>query len=253
MVNSSYTYSVFGLAFSMFAIGGLVFWLPTFLLVVHELPAARVSSWLAVTVPAAMVLGMVIGGWLADRYARIAPRALFLVPGTAMLVLDPVPAAGDLRAERSGDLSGRLRGHRLDVHQRRTVLCDHRQRGDAEHASRRLRRGDRGNTLAGRYLVADPRWAGWPRPSARPIRWPRRLARPWRPSAPCPGPSPATTRKTSIAALLTAVPALLIAGVRPAGRRRHLPREMALMLAKLRAAPASPGARAVLATFRAHP
>ena len=70
MVNSSYTYSVFGLAFSMFAIGGLVFWLPTFLLVVHEMPAARVSSWLSLTVPAAMVLGIAIGGWLADRYSR---------------------------------------------------------------------------------------------------------------------------------------------------------------------------------------
>ena len=47
MVNSSYTYSVFGLAFSMFAIGGLVFWLPTFLMVVKEMPAARVTFWLA--------------------------------------------------------------------------------------------------------------------------------------------------------------------------------------------------------------
>ena len=39
MVNSSYTYSVFGMAFSTFAIGGLVFWLPTFLMVVQEMPA----------------------------------------------------------------------------------------------------------------------------------------------------------------------------------------------------------------------
>ena len=31
MVNSSYTYSVFGIAFSSFAIAGLVYWLPTFL------------------------------------------------------------------------------------------------------------------------------------------------------------------------------------------------------------------------------
>src|SRR5262249_35194609 len=33
MVNSSYTYSVFGLAFSSFAMAGLVYWLPTFLTV----------------------------------------------------------------------------------------------------------------------------------------------------------------------------------------------------------------------------
>ena len=80
MVNSSYTYSVFGLAFSMFAIGGLVFWLPTFLMVVQEMPPARVSSWLGLTVPAAIVLGIAVGGWLADRYfadqsAGPVPRA----------------------------------------------------------------------------------------------------------------------------------------------------------------------------------
>src|SRR5208337_2506229 len=89
MVNSSYTYSVFGLAFSMFAIAGLVFWLPTFLMVVHELPPERVSLWLAGLVPAAMVLGMMTGGWLADRYSRITPRALFVVPGIAMLASVP--------------------------------------------------------------------------------------------------------------------------------------------------------------------
>ena len=33
MVNSSYTYSVFGMAFYTFAIGGLAYWLPTFLTV----------------------------------------------------------------------------------------------------------------------------------------------------------------------------------------------------------------------------
>ncbi len=30
MVNSSYTYSVFGIAFSSFALAGLVYWSPTF-------------------------------------------------------------------------------------------------------------------------------------------------------------------------------------------------------------------------------
>jgi hypothetical protein len=45
-----------------------------------------------------------------------------------------------------------------------------------------------------------------------------------------------------IAALLTAVPALLIAGVVLLAGAWHLPREMALMLAKLRATPARAGA-----------
>ena len=76
MVNSSYTYSVFGMAFSMFAIGGLIVWLPTFLVVVHDVPPEHANIWLAVIVPAAMVLGMLISGWLADRYSRVNPAAL---------------------------------------------------------------------------------------------------------------------------------------------------------------------------------
>ena len=31
MVNSSYTYSVFGITFSSFALAGLIYWLPAFL------------------------------------------------------------------------------------------------------------------------------------------------------------------------------------------------------------------------------
>ena len=31
------------------------------------------------------MLGIAVGGWLADRYFKVNPRALFLVPGLAML------------------------------------------------------------------------------------------------------------------------------------------------------------------------
>ena len=98
MVNSSYTYSVFGLAFSMFAIGGLVFWLPTFLLVVHEMPAGHASSsWLGLTVPGGHGAGhgdrrLAGGPLLADQPAGPVPRA-----GRGDAGLDPVPPAGDLR------------------------------------------------------------------------------------------------------------------------------------------------------------
>ena len=110
MVNSSYTYSVFGLAFSMFAIGGLVYWLPTFLLVVHEMPPARVSSWLGVTVPAAMVAGMMVGGWtggpvFADQPSGPLPRA-----GRGGVGLDTLPPDRDLRPGRGRHLPRRLHG-----------------------------------------------------------------------------------------------------------------------------------------------
>ena len=38
MVNSSYTYSVLGMAFYTFAIGGLAFWLPTFFHIARNMP-----------------------------------------------------------------------------------------------------------------------------------------------------------------------------------------------------------------------
>ena len=41
MVNSSYTYSVFGITFSSFALAGLVYWSPTFLTVAKGLTEAR--------------------------------------------------------------------------------------------------------------------------------------------------------------------------------------------------------------------
>ena len=68
MVNSSYTYSVFGLAFSMFAIGGLVFWLPSFLMVIKEMPAERVTMWLSLVIPSAVIAG--------HGYRRLAGRPL---------------------------------------------------------------------------------------------------------------------------------------------------------------------------------
>ena len=44
---------------------------------------------LGITTALAAIVGMSLGGWLADRLARTSPRALFLVPGVAMLASVP--------------------------------------------------------------------------------------------------------------------------------------------------------------------
>ena len=85
MVNSSYTYSVFGIAFSSFAIAGLVYWMPAFLTGVKGLTAAQADGPLGVSLLAATVLGLGAGGWLADAFAVRKPSMLFFLPGLAML------------------------------------------------------------------------------------------------------------------------------------------------------------------------
>ncbi len=236
MVNSSYNYSVFGLAFSMFAIGGLIVWLPTFMVVVHDVPAARANLSLAMIVPVAMIVGMVIGGWLADRYSRVNPRALFLVPGLAMLGSIPClllaiygrgegmvllgvflavallfTNAGPCHAIIANVVMPNMRAVAYAVAMTATHLL-----GDLWSptlmgwVSDTFGQGDSMATPFGHILAAVGAT-----PKAQPGHDPENL----------------------VAALLMAIPALLIAGIVLLSGCRHLPREMALMIAKLRAAP----------------
>jgi MFS family permease len=243
MVNSSYTYSVFGLAFSTFAIGGLIVWLPTFLVVVHEIPAARANVCLALIVPAAMFLGLVLGGWLADRCSRVNPRALFVVPGCAMLASVPClllaiygrgdgtilsglfltigllfTAAGPCHAIIANVVMPNMRGVAYAVAMAAThLLGDLWSPSLMGWVSDTFGQEDSMATSFGRLLAAIGAT-----PKAQPGHDPENL----------------------VAAVLTALPALAIAGAVLFAGSRHLPREMALMLAKLGAAPSRGSAAA---------
>ena len=242
MVNSSYTYSVFGLAFSMFAIGGLIVWLPTFLVVVHDAPAARANLWLAAIVPAAMVLGMVIGGWLADRCSRVNPRALFLVPGMAMLGSIPCLLLA---------IFGRGEGAiLLGVFLAIALLFTNAGPCHAIIANvvlPNMRAVAYAVAMAATHLLGDlwsPTLMGWVsdtfgQDDSMATPFGRALAAIGATPKALPGHDP----ENLVAAVLTAVPALVIAGVVLLAGGRHLPREMALMIAKLRAAPSRVAAR----------
>src|SRR5207245_10922233 len=84
MVNSSYTYAVFGMAAYTFAIGGLLVWVPPYLFNTRMFDQERASQYLAGVTFASAVVGMLTGGWLADKLAKTRPQALFLVPGVSM-------------------------------------------------------------------------------------------------------------------------------------------------------------------------
>jgi MFS transporter, Spinster family, sphingosine-1-phosphate transporter len=236
MVNSSYTYSVFGLAFSTFAIGGLIVWLPTFLVVVHDVPAARANLGLAMIVPTAMIVGMVLGGWLSDRYSRVNQRALFVVPGIAMLVAIPCLLLVVFGRGESTILLGvfltvaLLLSNAGPCHAIVANVVLPNMRGVAYAVA-----------MAATHLLGDlwsPSFMGWVsdtfgQEDAMATPFGRVLAA----IGATPKARPGLDPLNLVAAVLTAIPALLIAGAVLLAGGRHLPREMALMIAKLRAAP----------------
>jgi MFS family permease len=239
MVNSSYTYSVFGLAFSMFAIAGLVFWLPTFLMVAHDIPLARVGAWLSLTVPAAMILGMAIGGWLADSYSKINPRALFLVPGAAMLGSIPFVLIAIFARSEGAIFLGVFASIALMFTSAGPCYAI-----IANVVMPNMRAVACAVALAATHLLGDiwsPTLMGW---VADTFGQADSMATPFGHALAAigavPKAQPGRDPENLIAALLTALPALLIAGVVLLSGARHLPREMALMLAKLRSWPKRP-------------
>ena len=89
MVNSSYTYSVFGQAAYTFAIGGMLVWVPVYLVSTRGFDQERAGGLLGVMTFAAALVGMTLGGMLSDKLAKTKPGALFVVPGVAMILSIP--------------------------------------------------------------------------------------------------------------------------------------------------------------------
>jgi MFS transporter, Spinster family, sphingosine-1-phosphate transporter len=83
--NSSYLFSVLGMAAYTFAIGGMLVWVPNYLFSTRGLDQARAGTILGVVTLVAAVVGMSAGGSIADYLAKSKPQALFLVPGVAMI------------------------------------------------------------------------------------------------------------------------------------------------------------------------
>ena len=84
MVNSSYTYSLFGITFSWFALAGVIYWSRAFLHVAKGVREALVDRALPISLLAAAFFGTLAGGLLAEWASRRNVRALFIVPGLAM-------------------------------------------------------------------------------------------------------------------------------------------------------------------------
>jgi predicted MFS family arabinose efflux permease len=236
MVNSSYTYSVFGITFSSFALAGLIYWLPAFLTSVKGLTRDQADFPLGTTFLVAATLGTAGGGWMADRYVTTKPRALFLVPGVCILsailfVLAAIYGQGMLPV--CGGLvvaEGMMFFNMAPCYAIIASVVMPNMRGVACAVA-----------LAAVHLLGDiwsPSLMGWMidtfgQPDSMSTSFGRALAVIGAVPVTLPGRDP----ENVTAGLLLVVPALLIAGIVLFAGSRHLPREMALMLAKLKAPP----------------
>jgi MFS transporter, Spinster family, sphingosine-1-phosphate transporter len=239
MVNSSYTYSVFGLTFSSFALAGLVYWSPTFLTVAKGLTEAQADSPLSLTFLGAAVLGTVAGGWLADWALRSKPRALFVVPGLAMLFAIPSVVLA-IYGTRPPVIFGGLFVTEaimfMNVIPCFTII--------STVVMPNMRAVACGAALAAVHLLGDiwsPTLMHW---LVDTFGQRDSMATPFGNALAALGAVPVTQPgrdpENLTAGMLAVVPALLISGSVLLAGARHLPREMALMLAKLRAAPRPP-------------
>jgi predicted MFS family arabinose efflux permease len=236
MVNSSYTYSVFGITFTSFVLAGLVYWSPTFLTIAKGLSAEQVEPRLGLCLLGAAILGTIAGGLVADLAARTRPRQLFIIPGLALLAAIPCV----LLAIYGRDLRTIFAGLFLTefILFLSLVPCYTIIAGVVMPTMRAVACAV---AMASIHLLGDiwsPSLMGWAvdtfgEADSMATVFGRALAA----IGAVPSLEPGRDPENLTAGMLVVIPALLIASVVLLAGSRHLPREMALMLAKLRANP----------------
>lgn len=88
--NRPYLLTVLGYAAYTFAIGGIAFWMPSFLERVRGVPKAQATVQFGAIVVATGFLGTYVGGWLGDYLLRYTKQAYLWVSGVATLLAAPL-------------------------------------------------------------------------------------------------------------------------------------------------------------------
>jgi len=88
--NRAYLSAIFGYAAVTFSLGGISWWMPSFL---HREDGYSVEAAGGIMGPIIVVAGLggtAVGGWIAERWSRTTPKALYLVPAlSAVLTVPP--------------------------------------------------------------------------------------------------------------------------------------------------------------------
>jgi MFS transporter, Spinster family, sphingosine-1-phosphate transporter len=85
-----YVLTVLGYAAYTFALGGLAFWMPTFLEEVRGIPAVKASAGFGEIVVLTGFVGTFVGGWLGDYWLRYSRQAYLLMSGWITVLAVPV-------------------------------------------------------------------------------------------------------------------------------------------------------------------
>jgi MFS transporter, Spinster family, sphingosine-1-phosphate transporter len=84
-----YMLTVLGYAAYTFALGGLAFWMPTFLERVRGIPAVQASAGFGEIVVLTGFIGTFVGGWLGDYWLRYSRQAYLWMSGWVTLLAVP--------------------------------------------------------------------------------------------------------------------------------------------------------------------
>jgi MFS family permease len=87
--RAPYMLLVLGYAAYTFALGGLGFWMPTFLEGVRAVPAVQATTWLGAILVVTGFLGTFAGGWLGDYFLRFSRQAYLWFAGVTTLLAAP--------------------------------------------------------------------------------------------------------------------------------------------------------------------
>jgi MFS family permease len=89
----SYALTVLGYAAYTFALGGLAFWMPTFLERVRAVPVGQATTGFGAIVVVTGFVGTFFGGWLGDYCLRYTRQAYLWISGIATLLALPLVLA----------------------------------------------------------------------------------------------------------------------------------------------------------------
>jgi hypothetical protein len=91
--QSSYALTVLGYAAYTFAVGGLAFWMPTFLERVRNVPVSQATTGFGAIVVVTGFLGTFLGGWLGDYCQRYTRQSYLWLSGLTTLAALPLTVA----------------------------------------------------------------------------------------------------------------------------------------------------------------